>query len=95
MKVLKTMWTWIKKFWWIVLALLAFIAGVLIKKSKKVQVKIDLESIKQQKMKELEELEKKLEDLKKEEQEIYKKKHFDNVNDAIDYLNDVLKRQGR
>jgi len=89
----KVLTDFVKRFWWLILALVAFISGAeLARKRQKQQLKTELEEIKKRKTAELENLEKELERLKAEEKIIYDKKHFDNVDEAIEYLNEVLKR---
>jgi len=89
----KALTDFVKRFWWLILALVAFISGAeLARKRQKQQLKTELEEIKKRKTAELENLEKELERLKAEEKIIYDKKHFDNVDEAIEYLNEVLKR---
>ena len=89
----KVLTDFVKHFWWLILSLVAFISGAeLARKRQKQQLKTELEEIKKRKTAELENLEKELERLKAEEKIIYDKKHFDNVDEAIEYLNEVLKR---
>jgi len=89
----KALTDFVKRFWWLILALVAFISGAeLARKRQKQQLKTELEEIKKRKTAELENLEKELERLKAEEKIIYDKKHFDNVDEAIEYLNEVLRR---
>jgi len=89
----ETVATFVKKFWWFALALLAFISGAeLARKRQRQQLKTELEEIKKRKAEELQRLEKELERLKAEEKIIYDKKHFDNADEAIEYLNEVLKK---
>jgi len=82
----------IKRFWWLVLALVAFLLGAQVKKKKNLKLKTELEEIKRRKEEELKRLEKELERLKEEEKAIYKKQHFNNADEAIEYLNEVLKK---
>jgi hypothetical protein len=89
----KALTEFVKRFWWLILALVAFVGGAeLAKKKQRQQLKTELGEIKKRKTAELEKLEKELEKLKAEEKIIYDKKHFNNADEAIEYLNEVLKK---
>jgi len=92
---MKKIWQVIKRFWWLILTLVAFLLGTQVKKKKNLKLKADLEEIKRRKEEELKQLEKELERLKEEEKAIYEKQHFKTVEDAIEYLNDVLRKNRR
>ena len=68
----------------IVVSLLAY-AVYYVSKHKKTPV--------MKKEKELQDLKKEQEKLEKEAKEIEEKKHFDNVDDAIDYINDTIRKR--
>lgn len=78
----------LKKIWWLIAIVIAFIFGVSLNRKKKVPVSEDKEKL----QKRQQELEKDLEKLKKEAEEREKTNRFDNPDDASDHLNDVLRR---
>ncbi|MEM2126473.1 MAG: hypothetical protein QXQ53_08770 [Candidatus Methanosuratincola sp.] len=89
-----------KRFWKIILV----IVGVLVliffgkqvaeyrRKKEREKLKRDLEMLKSKKELKQEQLERELEKLKKEAEEREKVDKFNNVDDALDFLNDVLRR---
>lgn len=81
--------TVIKRYWWM------FLSGLLllfIPRRKTRPVLTDLSKLKKEKESELAELEKERERLKKEAENLEKTNRFDNPDDAVDYLNRVLRR---
>ncbi|WP_126992264.1 hypothetical protein [Thermosipho globiformans] len=89
---MKKVWEFLKKFWWLILAVLGFVAGLSFRKGKK---NPDVELLKEQRkdlQKEEEELKKEQERLEREAKEIEKKRYFNDPVDAAKYLNDELRK---
>lgn len=78
----------LKKFWWLILAIAAFVLGTTLKSHKP---KPSLDQNKQLEQEQAE-LEQKLQELKKQEQQIQSQKKFDNQQDAADYINKLFKK---
>ena len=78
----------LKKFWWAILAVVSFIFGLLLK-----TMKAKAQTTQEQLENKFNELRTKQEELEKEAKEIEEKKPFDNVNDAIKYLNDNVRKR--
>lgn len=89
-KLLNGIWELIKKFWWLILLVIATIFGIKMLKLKNYNRK--LESMKKRVIKRQEQLEKDLEKLKKEAEKIEKTRNFDNPDDAVNFINDLLRR---
>jgi len=84
---MKKVWTFLKKFWWIILAVISFVAGLLLPKRK--EQGQDIEQLKKQ----ADELEKQQNELEREAKEIENKKYFNDGDDAADYINTIRKRK--
>jgi cell division protein FtsB len=87
---MKKVWKFLRKFWWLILATLAFVAGLSFRKGKK---NPDVELLKGQRkdlQKEEEELKKEQERLEREAEEIEKKRYFNDPVDAANYINNEL-----
>lgn len=90
---MKKVWVFLKKFWWLILTALAFVAGLLVRKGKK---NPDVELLKEQRkdlQKEEEELKKEQKKLEKEAEEIEKKEYFNDPVDAANYINNELRKR--
>ena len=90
MKILSTIWEWIKKLWWLILLVIATMFGIKVLKNK--YRNRDLEAFKKKVIKKQTQLEKDLEQLRKEAEKIEKSHNFDDSNSAINYLNKLLRR---
>lgn len=102
---LKKIFDFFKKFWWVILTIVSFLFGFLltkkryksdiIKEKEKENKEIDkaIETID----KELDKLKKKQDKLKKEENEIEENKdnNFNNTSDAVNFLNELFRRKNK
>lgn len=94
MKVLKKMWSFLKKSWQWILALLAFVAGIIVARPKEKRYPTSgTETELKRKKEQQEKLEKELEQLKREEEQIKDKRYFDSAEDAAEYLDEILRRR--
>ena len=86
----KKMFEWCKKYWYIIVGVL--VALLALKGKNKSTIKTDLEKLKQEKEEQLKKDEEELEKLKKEAEEREKTNRFDNPDDAVDFLNDRIRK---
>jgi cell division protein FtsB len=90
---MKKVWVFLKKFWWLLLAIFAFILGLFFSKGKKNPDVSLLEEQRQELKKEQEELKKEQEKLEREAEEIEKKRYFNDPVDAANYINNELRKR--
>lgn len=87
MEILKKVFEFLKKFWWLFLSVLAFVLGLLLKSYKIPEDLQDLKNEREDLQKEEDKLKEEQKRLEKEAKEIEKEKPFNNVDDAVKYIN--------
>lgn len=90
---MKKDWVFLKKFWWLLLAIFAFILGLFFSRGKKNPDISLLEEQREDLEKDLDKLKKEQAQLEKEAKEIEKKKYFNNADDAANYINNELRKR--
>jgi uncharacterized membrane-anchored protein YhcB (DUF1043 family) len=86
----KNIFEWCKKYWYVIVGVL--IGLLALKGRSKGSIKTDLEKLKQKKEEQLRKDEEELEKLKKEAEKIEKTDKFSNPDDAVDFLNDRIRK---